>query len=70
MKERSGPGIMTVSTAGEDADEGVPSGEEAGDKVAAWIALPGKTEEHAHRHTKPAMKMADERRRDFNIGHL
>jgi hypothetical protein len=70
MKERSGPGIMTVSTAGEDAGEAAPSGEEAGDKVAAWIALSGKTEEHTHRHKKLATKMANERRRDFIIEHL
>jgi hypothetical protein len=70
MKDRRGPGIMTVSTAGEDASGAAPSIPEAGDEVAAWISLPGKAEEHIHRHKEPAIKMADERRRDFIIGHL
>jgi hypothetical protein len=69
MKDRSGPGIMTVSTAG-DAGTTAPSAGDTGDEIAAWIALPRKAEEHIHRHKKPAIKMANERRRDFIIGHL
>jgi hypothetical protein len=70
MKDRSGPGIMTVSTAGEDAGGAAPSVTEAGDEVAAWISLPGKAEEYTPRHKEPEIKMANERRRDFIIGHL
>jgi hypothetical protein len=62
MKDRSGPGIMTVSTGREDVGEAAPS---AGDEVAAWIAL-----EHAHRQKRAARKMANERRKNFIIGHL
>jgi hypothetical protein len=67
MKDRSGPGIIAVSTAGDGAGAAAPS---AGEETAAWIALPGKAEEPAHRHKKPVTKMANERRRDFIIGHL
>lgn len=61
---------MAVSSAGADAGGGAPSAGEAGDKIAAWIALPKKAEEYIHRHKKPVTKMANERRRDFIIGHL
>jgi hypothetical protein len=77
MKDRSGPGIMTVSIAA--AEGGVPfadlgwsfgwsfgwSGEEA-----ALTPLPENAEEHTHSPTKVAVKMANVRRGRFIIGYL
>jgi hypothetical protein len=66
MKDRRGPGIMTVSAA---AEEGGLAEAVLGwsDGEAPLTALP---EEQAHRQKKAERKMANVRRGHFIIGYL
>jgi hypothetical protein len=72
MKERSGPGMPTVSTAGEEG--GAPALAEPvfggfdSDGEAPLTGLPEKAEEQTHRQKKADTKMADVRRGHFIIG--
>ena len=66
MKDRSGPGMLTVSPAGDAG--GAPALADAG---FGWSdALTTLPEEQAHRQKKVETKMADVRRGDFIIGYL
>jgi hypothetical protein len=69
MKDRRGPGIMTVSTAGGEGGlaEAVFGWSEESEGEAPLIALP---EEQAHRQIKAEREMANVRRRHFIIGYL
>jgi hypothetical protein len=69
MKDRRGPGIVAVSTAGiggvvGDAAEIGPEGE------AAWSSSPGQMEEASQRHRKTATGRESVRRGHFIIGYL
>jgi hypothetical protein len=66
MKDRRGPGMLTVSTAGGEGDlaEAVFGWSEG---EAPLTALP---EEQAHRQKKAERKMANVRRGHFIIGYL
>jgi len=66
MKDRSGPGILTVSTAGEAAEGGLAEAVFCwSDREAPLAALP---EEQAHRQKKAEREMANVRRGRFIIG--
>jgi hypothetical protein len=66
MKDRRGPGIMTVSAA--DGEEGLAEAVFGwSDGEAPLTALP---EEQAHRQKKAERKMANVRRGHFIIGYL
>jgi hypothetical protein len=72
MKDRSGPGMTAVSTAGEEA--GVPAfacpvfGWSDGE--APLTGLPEEAEEQRHRQKKADTKRVNVRRGHFIIGYL
>jgi hypothetical protein len=68
MKDRKGPGMMTVSTAGEGGLAEPMFG--WSDREAALTALPEQAEEQRHRPKKAERKMATVRRGHFIMGYL
>jgi hypothetical protein len=72
MKDRSGPGMTTVSTAGEAGGAAAFAEPAFGwsDGEAAFTALPEEAEQQAHRQKKVDREMANIPRGRFIIGYL